>query len=166
MDRSEDSNSLALRLDLSPGDIFRSKVHENFCSSVCPSSPYHGFSLVISFGRANFNLNNTNVGLALSACLGDPFDSFRVACLRDRVYIFDVCSKEVGFMICNLKSYSCKDFVCFSISGAMADHIGKEKNSVGILNKTKNGLWYDLRQHVYSNPDIKMIHTDPIPMTR
>jgi hypothetical protein len=52
------------------------------------------------------------------------------------------------------------------MSGVMADHIGKEKNSVGILNKTKNGLWYDLRQHVYSNPDIKMIHTDPIPMTR
>jgi hypothetical protein len=113
MDLPEDSYPLAHRLDLTSRDFFRSKVRDNLFSSVCPSSPYHGFSLVISLGRANFNLNNINVGLALSACLGDPYDSFRVACLRDRVYIFYVDSKAVGFMICNLRSYTCKDSVCY-----------------------------------------------------
>jgi hypothetical protein len=113
MDPDDGSTPLALRLDLTDGDVLRSKVQQRFSSSVCPSSPSSGFSLVVSFGRANFNLDVNTVGLALSACLGDPYNSFRVSLIRDQVFIFDVCSKAVGFLICNLRSYKCKDFVCY-----------------------------------------------------
>jgi hypothetical protein len=113
MDHLEDSPCLALRLDLTSGDFFRSQVRYKFSTSVCPPPHNHGFSLVISFGRANFPLNIHNVGLAQSACLGDSHDAFRVSHLRDRVFSFQVCSKDIGFMICDLRSYTCKDFNCF-----------------------------------------------------
>jgi hypothetical protein len=69
MDHLEDSPCLALRLDLRSGDFFRSQVRYKFSTSICPPPHNHGFSLVISFGRANFFLNIHNMGLALSACL-------------------------------------------------------------------------------------------------
>jgi hypothetical protein len=56
-----DASSIAHRLDFSYGHLFRQKVRESFATPVNPISSDSGFTLVVSFGRANFHLNCLNV---------------------------------------------------------------------------------------------------------
>jgi hypothetical protein len=80
--------------------------------------------MVISLGRASFNLSTINVGLALEACLGATHEKFRVSPLRDRVFIFYVYSKEVGFMIRDLRKHIAKNSSAISICGVLVGQIG------------------------------------------
>jgi hypothetical protein len=107
-----DPGSIAHSLDFSHGHRFRAKVRELYSSPVNPISSSGHFFLVVSFGRSGFRLDDLNVCLALSACLGCAFDEIYLSRLSDRVFKFSVCSKVVGFLLHNLKMFVCKHFVC------------------------------------------------------
>ena len=116
--KSEDGSfqcslSIAHFLDFSIGHQFRSKVRHLLASSVSPVSSSSRFYLVVSFGRAAFRLDVLNVSLALSAVLGVAYDEIGTSVLADRVFKFAVSSKQVGFLICNLRSIDCKLFKCY-----------------------------------------------------
>jgi hypothetical protein len=68
---------------------------------------------VVSFGRANFWLDLDLVGIAIHSCLGGNGIDLRISHIRDRTFKISVVSKAAGFMIYNLKSFSCKSFHCF-----------------------------------------------------
>jgi hypothetical protein len=164
MDHLEDSPCLALRLDLTSGDFFRSQVRYKFSTSVCPPPHNHGFSLVISFGRANFPLNIHNVGLAQSACLGDSHDAF-VSHIS-----------EIGFSLSKsvqkiLDSWSlvwdpthAKILSISSIYGAMVARTGEERNRSGTWNKIMNGLLYITNLQELLAHSIKVIVADQMPI--
>jgi hypothetical protein len=113
MDPYADQSSIAHRLNFAPGHAFRAKVRDNFATPINPISSSDGFSLVVSFGRTSFDLLITNVSLALSACLGAAYIELRVTPLRDRTFVFDVCSKAIGFMITKMRSHMSEDFICY-----------------------------------------------------
>jgi hypothetical protein len=108
-----DPDSIAHSLDFSHGHHFRAKVHELFSTPVNPISPSGHFFLVASFGRFGFRLDELNVCLALSSCLGCAFEEIYITKLSERVFRFSVCSKAVGFLIHNFKHFSCPRFVCY-----------------------------------------------------
>lgn len=98
-----------------PGIKFAALVHQRFRCSVSPSSPLSSsaFDLVASFGRSALRLNEDSVGLILQASLGGIAKDFNVFHLSGWVFSFSVSCKDVGFMIHNLKSFSCKSFAIF-----------------------------------------------------
>jgi hypothetical protein len=53
------------------------------------------------------------VGIAIHSCLGGNGNDLRISHIRDRTFKISVISKAVGFMIYNLRSFSCKSFQCF-----------------------------------------------------
>ena len=112
-DPFSDPHSIAHRLDFSPGHAFRIKVRDDFSTPVNPVSESNGFTLIVSFGRAVFDLTPLNVSLALSACLGAAFDALKVSLVKDRVFKFDVCSKAVGFLVQKKRVHVSREFVCF-----------------------------------------------------
>jgi hypothetical protein len=71
------------------------------------------FTLVVSFGRANFRLSEESVGIALEAAIGGFCGHLKVSLLRERVYSFVVSSKQVGFEIIKKRFYSCQQFKCY-----------------------------------------------------
>jgi hypothetical protein len=71
-----------------------------------------GFHLIIAFGRANFRLDALLVNSALKYCIGNSESDFHVTHIRDRVFRFIVISKAVGFLVYNLRSFSCLSFIC------------------------------------------------------
>jgi hypothetical protein len=80
---------------------------------VNPISASGHFFLVVSFCHTLFRLDDLNVSIALSACLGCAYDEIDVKCLSDRVFKFSVCSKLVGIFINNLKSSEDQQFKCY-----------------------------------------------------
>jgi hypothetical protein len=97
----------------SDGMVFTSKVRSTFSTPVHHSSATGGFLLVISFGRSNFWLDPNTVNNALISCIGDGEADFHVSMIRDRVFKFYVYSRAVGFMVYNLRSYTCSSFQGF-----------------------------------------------------
>ena len=71
------------------------------------------FALVVSFGRCRFRLCLDTVALILQATIGGTAAHFKVSCLHDRTFKFFVASKEVGFFIRKLRSFSCVDYSLF-----------------------------------------------------
>jgi hypothetical protein len=69
--------------------------------------------MLVSFGRATFDLDEELVALALEAVLGGLCGDFKVSLLRDRVFSLCVSSKDVGFHIIKLRRFSCPKFKCF-----------------------------------------------------
>jgi hypothetical protein len=69
--------------------------------------------MVVSFGRAKFRLNEEVVAIALEAVIGGYCGSLKVSLIRDKVFSFVVSSKQVGFHIMNIRSYSCPQFKCY-----------------------------------------------------
>ena len=112
LDPYADPSSIAHSLDFSPGHKIRAKVRHIFSTSVNPISRSHRFFLVVSFGRAVFRLDELNVSIALSSCLGFAVDEIGILHLRDRVFRFEVSCKAVGFFIHNLRWYACQQFIC------------------------------------------------------
>jgi hypothetical protein len=112
-DPFEDPNSIAHILDFSHGHCFRAKVHDLFSSLVNPILATGHFFLVVSFGHAYFRLDVLNVCVALSSCLGCAYDEIYAIRLSDWVFKFSVASKEIGFLVHNLKSFTCPQFICY-----------------------------------------------------
>lgn len=71
------------------------------------------FLLVASFGRSAVRLNEDFVGLILQASLGGIAKDFNVSHLSGWMFSFTVSCKNVGFMVHNLKRFSCKTFDIF-----------------------------------------------------
>jgi hypothetical protein len=105
--------SLKLGLDFSHGKNFSKDVRSKFHSAVHPSSSSGHFIMVVSFGRANFRMDEDLVALALEACLGGFCGELLVSTLKDRVFTFAVASKAVAFHILKLKQYRCQQFKCY-----------------------------------------------------
>ena len=100
-------------LDFSLGIQFDASIRKRFMTTMHPTFESGHFIMVVSFGRVSFKLDNDLVGLALEAAIGGSGHSLKVSLLRDRTFSFNVSSKQVGFLIYELKSYTCKLFKCF-----------------------------------------------------
>jgi hypothetical protein len=106
-------DSLSMGLDFSPGKSFAKLIHRRFFSSVHSSIDTAHFTLVVSFGHANFCLSEESVGIALEAAIGGYCGHLKVSLLHERVYSFVVSSKQVGFEIIKKRFYSCQQFKCY-----------------------------------------------------
>jgi hypothetical protein len=105
--------AMNMGLDFSDGISFAKFIRRKFYSAVHPSKETGSFTMVVSFGRANFRLSEDFVGIALEAAIGGYCGSLKVPQLGDRVFSFFVSSKQVGFHVLNLRFYSCPKFKCF-----------------------------------------------------
>jgi hypothetical protein len=75
------------------------------------------FFLVVSVGRCKFKLSEHSIGVIVQATLGGYAAEFRPVQISDQVFRFSVASRNVGFHIRKLRSFSC-DLIRFSfISG-------------------------------------------------
>lgn len=102
-------------LSFEPGIKFESLAKQRFgCSMSSPValSP-SAFHLVASFGRSAIRLNVDSVGLILQSCLGGSAKDFNVFHLSGWMFSFSVSCKNIGFMVYNLKNFSCKSFSIF-----------------------------------------------------
>jgi hypothetical protein len=72
-----------------------------------------GFFLVVSFGRCKFQLSEQSVGIILQATLGGVAADFRPKHIFDKVFQFLVPSRNVGFHIVNIRSFSCTEYKLF-----------------------------------------------------
>jgi hypothetical protein len=105
--------ALSLGLNFSHGINFAKDVKDKFGCSIHPSIRSGHFTLVVSFGRANFKMEEEYVSLALEASLGGFCGSLKVSQIADRVFSFCVSNKKVGFHITKMRSYSCPQFKCY-----------------------------------------------------
>lgn len=103
------------RLDFRPGITFEESIRLSLSSVACPVKPGLplAFWLVVSFGRCIFKLDSKFVGILLQASLGGFATGFNVSQLSDRVFLFSVFSKAVGFHIYNLKYIDRAEFRAF-----------------------------------------------------
>jgi hypothetical protein len=106
-------DSLSMGRDFSVGISFAKSICKRFFSAMHSSRDSDHFTLVVSFGRANFHLSEDSAGIALEAAIGGFCGSLKVSILRERVFSFVVSSKQVGFHILNLRSYACPQFKCY-----------------------------------------------------
>ena len=79
----------------------------------CQDSSVSPFALVVAFGRCKFRLNVHSVGLILQATIGGSAALLHVSQLAERTFKFFVSSRQVGFFIVNLRSYSCPLYSLF-----------------------------------------------------
>jgi hypothetical protein len=105
--------SLFMGLNFSHGINFAKDVRSKFNVDVHPSPEVGQFSMVVSFGRANFRMEEDLVSIALEAVIGGFCGELKVALLRDRVFSFCVSTKEVGFHILKMRRFACAQFKCF-----------------------------------------------------
>jgi hypothetical protein len=105
--------SLSTTLDRSRGVEFASKVRSSFSTPIHPPSGVPGFTLVVSFGHANFCLSDENVSSAPQSCIGCDPSMIHTTYIHDQVFSFNVISKAISFMIYNLSLFSCPAFKCF-----------------------------------------------------
>jgi hypothetical protein len=108
-----DPQQLASILDFSPGLDLARKARSSFSTMISPSNGSEGFHLVVSFGRAIFRLDLDLVGIAIHSCLGGNVNDLHISHIGDQTFKISIISKAVGFMIYNLRSFSCKSFHCF-----------------------------------------------------
>lgn len=102
-------------LDFDHGIGFSSLASQRFGCSVSPTTafPKSAFHLVASFGRSAIRLNEDSVGLILQACLGGVAKDFCVLHLSGWMFSFSISCKDVGFLVYNLKHFSCKSYSIF-----------------------------------------------------
>lgn len=93
------------------GEKFSAFILGKFGKSVAyqPSSSA-AFSLLVAFGRCRFHLDEAFVARSLSAILGGPANSFQVCLIEDRIFLFPVSCKEVGFEIYKIRRFVCVNF--------------------------------------------------------
>jgi hypothetical protein len=94
--------------DFSAGRSFETEVFHRFGSSVHhPSSSVHGsFFLLAVFRRSVFRLTEESVGMAFHSVLG----GFHIRCIKPCHFRFSVASRNVGFLICNLRRITTASF--------------------------------------------------------
>jgi hypothetical protein len=68
------------------------------------------FSLIVSVGRCKYRLSEHSIGFILQATLLGVTADFRPQQISDRVFKFVVASRNVGFHIYNLRSFSCEQY--------------------------------------------------------
>jgi hypothetical protein len=100
-------------LDFTHGSNFPKDVLRKFNRKVHPSADSGHFTMVVSFGRANFKLEEDLVSIALEAAIGAFCGETKVSLIKDRVFSFCVSSKAVGFHILKLRKFSCPQFKCY-----------------------------------------------------
>ncbi|KAM0868195.1 hypothetical protein ACQ4PT_041499 [Festuca glaucescens] len=105
--------SLFMGLNFSHGNNFAKDVRYKFNVDVHPSSKDGHFLMVVSFGRANFRMEEDLVSIALESVIGGYCGELKVALIKDRVFSFCFSSKEVGFHILKLRRFACAQFKCF-----------------------------------------------------
>jgi hypothetical protein len=71
------------------------------------------FFLVASFGQCKFCLCPVSIGLILQVTFGGFASDFDVVQLDDHVFCFSVASKQLGFHIFNLSTFSCSCYKVF-----------------------------------------------------
>jgi hypothetical protein len=71
------------------------------------------FFLIVSVGRCKYKLTEYSIGHILQATLGGTAVDFRPQQISDGVFKFVVASKNVGFHIYNLCSFSCDQYQVF-----------------------------------------------------
>ncbi|KAM0844984.1 hypothetical protein ACQ4PT_056693 [Festuca glaucescens] len=86
--------SISLGLDFSPGQAFAREVWRSFRQKVHPFPGSGHFTMVVSFGRSSFWLDEESVALALEAAIGGFYGDLKVSVLRDRVFSFTVSSMK------------------------------------------------------------------------
>lgn len=89
------------------------EIWRSFHCTVHPSDQSGHFTMVVSFARHSFRLDEDNVGLALESAIGGYCSALKVSQLNDRVFSFNVSCKEVGFFILHQKSFVCPQFKCY-----------------------------------------------------
>jgi hypothetical protein len=105
---------LLVGLNFAPGIEFQHAVWNRW--NLCihdQSGNSSSFLLVVSFGCCKWRLSSGSVGFLLQAVIGGFAASFDVMQLSDRVFCFSVCSKKVGIIIYNLRSFECDEFKLF-----------------------------------------------------
>jgi hypothetical protein len=132
--------SLNLGLNFSHGTNFAKDVKLKFGCSVHPSVQSGSFTLVVSFGRTSFRLDEEYVCIALESVLGGYCGSLKVSRIADKVLSFCVANKEVGFHVTKLRQYSCPQFKCYFHLWGRVVLIGKGNSISGRRNYRKNGL--------------------------
>ncbi|KAM0927092.1 hypothetical protein ACQ4PT_003199 [Festuca glaucescens] len=105
--------SLFMGLSFSHGLNFAKDVKKKFNVDVHPSFKSGNFLMVVSFGRANFRMDEDLVSISLVSVLGGYCGNLKVSLIRDRVFSFCVSTKEVGFHVLKLRKYSCQQFQCY-----------------------------------------------------
>ena len=99
-----------LGLDFSKGLAFADKVFQSTSFSVHPMDDLGLFTMVVSFGRHDFCLNEDSVAAALEAAIGGSAIEFLVFSIKDKVFGFQVSYKAVAMIILSLRSFSCDLF--------------------------------------------------------
>jgi hypothetical protein len=105
--------SLSMGVDFTPGMNFAKEIKRLFHSTVHPSTRSKAFTMVVSFGRASFRLDEDSVAIALESAIGGLCGSLKVQLISERVFSFRVASKKVGFHIIDMRWFSCNKFKCF-----------------------------------------------------
>jgi hypothetical protein len=96
---------------LAAGDKFSTFIADKFGKPVAPAPSAQGsFSLLVAFGRCRHRLEESFVADVLCSLFGNPAGFFRVSLLEDRIFLFSVTCKEVGFEIYKIRKLSCVDF--------------------------------------------------------
>lgn len=143
---------MATNLDPTPGAGIAAKVRARFAFPVHCLDSHDAFHLVVSFGRSSFPLSIENVGHALHACLGGDPIGFHVSHIRGSVFKFSVASKAVGFLVYNLRSFSCPSFRCFSTYGVLVVHYGSMSIPFGCVMLINHGRLSHLVNATASTP--------------
>jgi hypothetical protein len=90
-----DHYSLSKELDYSPGLKVAKYCYTRFARSVHPSASSGHFTMVVSFVRASFKLDESSVSIALEAATGGSSGDLKVSLLRDRVHF--LCVHQVSW---------------------------------------------------------------------
>jgi len=85
---------------------FGKEIAASYSSSDC-------FSLLVAFGRCRFRLDDSFVASSLTSILGCSAEALHVCSLEDRIFLFSVSCKAVGFEIYRLRGFSCDEFELF-----------------------------------------------------
>jgi hypothetical protein len=111
-------------LSFVPGLGFQSAIHARFGIPInhFPGLGLKEFFLVVSFGRCKFQLSEESVGFFIQATVGGIAADFRPQQLSARVFKFVVASRDVGFHIAGLKSFSCDNYKIFHLWGNGGPH--------------------------------------------
>jgi hypothetical protein len=106
------ASSVVPGLNFSPGLGVQAAIRDHFGVPVNHflTLGSNEFFLVASFGRCKFQLSEDIVGLLIQATVGGFAADFRSFQPSSRVFRFVVASRDVGFHIAGLKSFSCDDY--------------------------------------------------------
>ena len=68
------------------------------------------FTLIVSFSRDDFHVDEFSVADALEATIGGSAMDLWVSQIKDKVFSFNVSCKQVGFFITDLRSFARAQF--------------------------------------------------------